>query len=406
MKSIIQETLGLKAHRVVEWYGNPQGIMIELVNIPGRRLRCSRCGRKARVRDRLKYRYWRHVPLWGIPVSLIYRPCRVACSQCGIKVEAIPWANGKSCLSLPLMVVLATWSKLLAWQVVARLFHVSWSTVRAAVQAAVAYGLAHRDLDGLAIIGVDEISRRKGHVYHTQVYDLSQKRLLWSGDGRDADALRRFFQELGPDRCAGIQGVCCDMWAPYVEVIREMLPNATLVFDKFHIIRHLLEAVNTVRKEEAAELKKTQPDLLTDTRYIFLKNPENLTDPQRVRLSFLERLNLKINRAYLLKELFKQVWTYRCRGWAKRFLDRWFWWATHSRLTPMRKFAWMLRNHEGGILAWFNIPLTNGATEAMNNNAKAVSHRSRGFRKPATFSLALLHVLGGLELPPLSHAFV
>jgi transposase len=130
-----------------------------------------------------------------------------------------------------------------------------------------------------------------------------------------------------------------------------------------------LEAVNTVRKEEAAELKKTQPDLLTDTRYIFLKNPENLTDRQRVRLSFLERLNLKINRAYLLKELFKQVWTYRGKGWAKRFLDRWFWWATHSRLKPMRKFAWMLRNHEDGILAWFDIPLSNGATEAMNNNA-------------------------------------
>ena len=406
MKSIIQETLGLKAHRVLEFYGNREAVMIELDHIPGRRLPCSVCGRKARVRDRLEERYWRHVPLWGIPVSLIYRPCRVACPHCGIKVEAIPWANGKSCLSLPLLVVLATWAKLLAWQVVARLFHVSWSTVQAAVQAAVAYGLAHRDLDGLAIIGVDEISRRKGHVYHTQVYDLSQKRLLWSGDGRDADALRRFFRELGPERCAGIQGVCCDMWAPYAEVIREMLPNATLVFDKFHIIRHLLEAVNTVRKEEAAELKKTQPDLLTDTRYIFLKNPENLTDRQRVRLSFLERLNLKINRAYLLKELFKQVWTYRGKGWAKRFLDRWFWWATHSRLKPMRKFAWMLRNHEEGILAWFDIPLSNGATEAMNNNAKAVSHRSRGFRKHKTFALALLHVLGGLELPALPHAFV
>jgi transposase len=269
------------------------------------------------VRDRLEWRIWRHVPIWGISVGLIYRPCRVACPNCGIKVEAIPWASGKSSLSLPLIVVLATWGRLLAWEVVAKLFHVSWSTVRASVQAAVAYGLAHRDLDGLAIIGVDEISRQKGHVYHTQVYDLSQKRLLWSGDGKDANALRRFFEALGPERCAAIRGACCDMSETYAGVIREMLPNAILVFDKFHLIRKLLDAVNTVRKEEAAELKKTHPDLLVGTRYLFLKNLENLKLPEQVCLSLFERLNLKSHRARLLKELFRQLWTYRCKGWAK-----------------------------------------------------------------------------------------
>ena len=311
----------------------------------------------------------------------------------------------RSPLSQPLIVVLATWSRLLAWDVVARLFGVSWNTVRAAVEAAVAYGLANRDIDSVLFIWIDEINRRRGHIYHTRVYDLNRKRLLWSAEGRDADTLRRFFEEMGPERCSRIKAVCCDMWAPYIDVVHEMLPNAAIVFDKFHIVRHLLEAVNTVRKAEAAALRKSNPDLLTGTRYIWLKNPENLTDKQRARLSTLERLNLKINRAYLLKELFKQLWTYKRKGWARNFLNKWFWWATHSHLEPMKKFAWMLRRHEEGILAWFDFPISNGRTEAMNNNAKAVSHRARGFRTRKSFSLALLHCLGGLQLPQSVHKF-
>jgi transposase len=260
-------------------------------------------------------------------------------------------------------------------------------------------------MDEVLYIGIDEISRRRGHIYHTQVYDLSKKRLLWSAEGRDANTLRRFFQELGADRCSRIRAVCCDMWAAYIKVIEEMLPNAVMVFDKFHLVRHLLKAVNDVRKAEAKILKKSNPDLLKGTRYLWLKNPENLTDKQRARLSYLEKLNLKINRAYLLKELFKQLWTYKRKGWARRFLKRWFWLATHSRLEPLRNFAWMLKRYEEGILNWFEVPINNGAVEAMNNNAKAVSHRARGYRTENTFVIALLHCLGDLPLPQTVHKF-
>jgi transposase len=137
-----------------------------------------------------------------------------------------------------------------------------------------------------------------------------------------------------------------------------------------------------------------------------LKNPSNLTDKQKRRLGFLERLNLKINRAYLLKEAFRHLWTYRARGWAKRYLDQWFWWATHSRLKPMRDFAWLMRRHQDGILNWFNVPIDNGRVEAMNNNAKAISHRARGYRSETTFTLALMHCLGALPLPETVHRFL
>jgi transposase len=212
-------------------------------------------------------------------------------------VEAIPWTQGKSPLSLPLSVVLGTWARIVAWNVVGQLFGFHWNTVRKAVKDLVDFGLENRDLQEVLYIGIDEISRKRGHVYHTQVYDLTGKRLLWSGEERSAETLQRFFDQFGEERSEKIEAVCCDMWAPYVDVIKERLPNALLVFDKFHIVRHLMEAVDTVRKEEARELKAEEPELLKKTRYIWLKNPWNLTECQSLRLSDLEKLNLKINRA-------------------------------------------------------------------------------------------------------------
>jgi transposase len=244
----------------------------------------------------------------------------------------------------------ATWTKLLAWDVVARLLGVHWNTVAAAVRQSVAYGRAHQQLGLVLYIGIDELSRRKGHVYVTNVYDLREKRLIWSGEGRSRETLKAFFAEHGEALKDRVMGVCCDMWGPYIDVIKEELPHATLVFDKFHIIQHLLQAVDAVRKEEARALKKSNPELLKRTRYLWLKNPENLTDKQRARLGYLEKLNLRCHRAYLLKEIFREFWKYKTKGWARRFLTKWFWWATHSRLRPMRDFAWMLRRHQDDIL--------------------------------------------------------
>ena len=167
-----------------------------------------------------------------------------------------------------------------------------------------------------------------------------------------------------------------------------------------------MKAVDEVRREEARRLKPTNPELLKRTRYLWLKNPENLTEKQKARFGYLEKLNLKTNRAYLLKETFKEFWTYRSRGWAKRFLDKWFWWATHSRLPPMRDFAWMLRRRAEDILNYFDVPITNGAVEGMNNKAKVVSHRCYGFRKAETFITALYHCLGDLPEEECVHRFL
>lgn len=406
VESLARKTLGVKDHRVVKVAQEEGGLVVRLDRRKGRHLPCSICGVRAKVRDRLPERIWRHVPLWGIAVTLIYRPYRVLCPRCGTRVEKIPWADGKSPLSGGLVYVLAVWARLLPWDVVGSLFGVAWGTVASAVKGAVRYGLEHRDTLGVLHIGIDEISRRKGQVYMTVVYDLDRKRLLWCGDGRGEDTLRRFFNGWGREATGRIEGICCDMWAPYIKVVRERCPDALIVFDKFHLVRHLIEAVDKVRKLEAWALKSAEPELLKGTKYLWLKNPWNLTPRQKQRLGFLEKLNLKVHRAYLLKELFRQLWTYKRMGWAALFLKKWFWWATHSRLKPMRDFAWMLRRHQDGILAYFKLRIDNGAVEAMNNNAKQVSHRAHGFRTPATFATNLYHCLGKLPLPIPVHKFM
>jgi transposase len=405
LKKLVKKTLGIKDQCVEKIIEDGDEIHIYLEHISSHHATCSCCGRRMKVRDRLQMRRWRHVPLWNIPVFIYYRPVRVKCSQCGIKVESIPWSHGKSCLSKPLSHTMSVWSRQLPMDVVSRIFGVSWNAVYSGVKQVVAYGLANRKESGARILGIDEISRKKGHKYLTQIYDLIDRKLLSNFEDRTYEGLKTYFESLGDANLRKIKIVCCDMWDPYIKAIKEKLPDAAIVFDKFHIVRHLLDAVNEVRKQEAASLKKTNPELLKGTRYIWLKNPWNLTDKQKQRFSHLEKMNLKINRAYLLKENFRELWTYANRAQAKKFLDQWFWWATHSRMEPMRKFAWMVREHEEGILSYCEHPYTNAVAEAMNNNAKAISHSARGYRSTNTLSILLMHRLGKLDMPKMMHRF-
>ena len=218
--------------------------------------------------------------------------------------------------------------------------------------------------------------------------------------------MHAFFDWFGEARSLRLQGVCCDMWLPYMDVIKARAPQAVLVFDKFHIVQHLSRAVDQVRRDEINEKGKSNKQLLAKSRYIWLKNPWNLTDKQETRLSDLEGLNLKINRAYLLKEAVRWFWSYRYAGWATRYLNKWFWWATHSRLPPMRDFAWMLRRHQTDLLNYFKMPIDNGSVEGLNNKAKVISHKAYGFRTAKTYIQNLYHCMAELPMPESVHSFV
>ena len=269
VESLVKATVELQGFRVESVTGATSGLVAVVVADLRFSPRCGQCLEPARYRDTRPVRRFRHVPMWGIPVELRYEPRRVSCPRCaGVHVEAMPWVSGKQRMTRALVVTLATWTRLLPWEQVARLFHCAWGTVATAVEEAVVYGLANRDLEGLTHIGIDEISRKRGHVYVTNVYDLERKRLVWSGEGRKQETLEAFFDYLGPEKTAALEGICCDMWQPYIDVIKDRAPQAVLVFDKFHIVRHLMEAVDQVRRDEIREKGSEHKALMYNFRIV------------------------------------------------------------------------------------------------------------------------------------------
>jgi len=385
-------------------------IAVEIRRRQGSKGACSICGRRCPGYDRLPQRSFAFIPIWNIAVSLLYAPRRVECREHGVVVESMPWADGKCHTTTAFQVVLAQWARLLSWQEVAERFGTSWDTVWSSIVSVVDYGLKHRNLDGVTSIGVDEIAIRKGHKYVTLVYQIDEgaRRLLWISKDRTAKSLLRFFHKFGVARSAMIQYVCTDMWKPYLKVIAKKLPQALNILDRFHIMKKFGEAIDDVRRKETHRLEKDGYEaVLTKSRWVLLKRPENLTDKQKGRLKTLLHYNLQSVRAYLLREDFQHFWTYTSATWASKFLDQWIRRTMLSRIEPMKKVAKMLKNHKPLIMNWFAVQgtLSSGIVEALNNTAKLTIKRSYGFRQYETLEYALYHKLGALPVPKFTHEF-
>jgi len=372
---------------------------------------CSVCGNACRCYDRLDIREFDFVPLWNIPVHFEYQMRRVNCPQCGVRVEQIPWANGKSHTTKAFELFLAQWARKLSWKETARSFGTCWDTVYRSVKVVVAYGLKHRNLEGIEAIGVDEIQYGKGHKYLTVVYqlDAGMRRLLYVGKERTTKTLLRIFFEFGKERTARLELVCSDMWKPYLKVIAKKAPQALNILDRFHIVSHLTKAVNQVRVDEVRRLKEEGYDeaVLRHTKYCFLKNPENLTPKQEAKLDEVLSYDLKSVRAYLLKESFQLFWDYESPYWAEWYLEKWCKRAMRSRLEPIKKFVKTIRTHQPLIMNWFKAKkaYSSGIVEGMNRNVNLVTRKAFGFRSYEVLKIALFHTMGCLPEPESTHRF-
>jgi transposase len=265
---------------------------------------CSGCHRRRPGYDRLPPRRFQFVPLWQIAVFFVYALRRVACPHCGIVVEQVPWADGKSPLTTEYRWFLARWAKRLSWQEVATSFHTSWESVYRSVQFAVAWGLEHRSLTGIQALGVDEVQWQRGHHYLTVVYQIEagMKRLLYVGLDRTEESLRGFFRTLSDEARQTIRYLCSDMWKPYLTVLAQEVSQAIHVLDRFHIMQAMNKAIDEVRAEEARWLKRDGYEpVLKRARWCLLKRPENLTRKQTVKLAELLKYNLRTVRSYLLR---------------------------------------------------------------------------------------------------------
>ena len=293
----------------VQFIGRARGLVLEVDIYPHarNRPRCSGCGRRGPQNNRLPPRQFEFVPLWGIAVFFLYMMRRVDCATCGVRVEQVPWADGKHQLTTTYQWFLARWAKRLSWREVAQVFDTSPDQVFRAVAMAVAWGRDHVDLTGIRAIGIDKIHWQHGPRSLTFVYqiDATRKRLLWISQHRRAKTLLRFFRWFGTERTAR-SSACSDMWKPYLKVVAKKARQALHILDRFHIAKHISDAIDQVRRAEVHALRQQgrQP-LLTKTRWLLLKRPVNQTREQRIRLRELVRHNLRAVRAMLLRESFE-----------------------------------------------------------------------------------------------------
>lgn len=372
---------------------------------------CSGCLKKRPSYDRLPTRWFEFVPFWSITVFFVYAPRRADCKRCGVKVELLPWADGKSHITTTYAWFLASWAQVLSWKETAKRFRTSWQTVFASVRHAVEWGRAHLNLEGIRSIGVDELAWRKGHKSLTMVYQIDHrcKRLLWIGRDRTAATFSRLFDWLGEERSKAIQFVASDMWKAFLGTIARRANSAVHVLDRFHVTQMFSKALDEVRRSEARKLRaKGDTVTLKHSRWALLKRKHHLTEKQTGRLAKLLKRNLQTVRAYLLKELFHRFWGYVSPCWAGKFLDCWTHDAIRSRIEPMAKLARTLRAHRPLLLNWLRArkAFAAGAVEGLNLKARVTTRIAYGFRSYEHAEIALYHRLGKLPEPIwLTHKF-
>jgi len=276
---------------------------------------------------------------------------------------------------------------------VAKELHLDWKTVKALEKQYMQEQLRRVGTPGPKVIGIDEVSLRKGHTYRIVVSDLERMRPIWfGGQDRSEESLNLFFEWLGPKKSQGIRLAVMDMWKAFYKSTRKQAPQAAILFDKFHVIRHLNEALDKVRKREYARLSDQDRRFIKGQKYTLLSRKENLNTEGRLALKILLKANQRLNIAYLLKESFSQLWEYKKEGWARKFFENWRASLKWQRLKPYEEFAEMIEGHWDGIAALIEseAKVSLGFVEGLNNKIRVIQRRAYGLRDEYYLRLKVL----------------
>lgn len=360
----------------------PEAVVVTVAR-RSRRHTCPKCSFSTMAGYDQHVATWRHVALgkWRVLIRATVR--RLECPVHGVLTERVPWAAPGSQFTLDFEDMVAWLCREMNKTAVTRLMRIAWQTVGGIVERVVGRKIDKRRLDELYVIGLDEVSYRKGHKYLTVVADHRSGDPAWIEEGRSQKTLGKFFDELGPERSAKIEFVTMDMCAPYIAEVRERAKQAEIVFDPFHVVKLANEALQDVRRTEARVRKGTnEATVLKGSRWALLKAPESLTRKERLRLSDVAAINARVYRAYLLKEELRAMYWCSART-AATHMESWLAWACRSKLRPFVKLARTIRAHRAGILAAIDLGLSNGRLEGLNNKIGMLKHRAYGFHSAA-----------------------
>ena len=319
---------------------------------------------------------------------------RVECRQCGkVKLEKLDWLSSNPSYTKRFAFFVGKRCRSMTIQAVAKEERMDWHTVKAMDKQYMQEQLDRASRPNPKVVGIDEISIGKGHDYRIVVSDLEKRRPIWfGGPDRSEKSMDLFYQSLGPSRVGRIRLAVMDMWKPFENSALRNAPGAAILYDKFHVIRHLQDALDTVRKREYARVSGTDRSFIKGQKYTLLSRQENLTLDGRQSLKKLLGANRRLNTAYLLKESFVQLWDYNSEGWARRFFENWKTSLKWQRLKPYEAFAKMVERHWDGIAAHCRPEnkIALGFVEGLNNKIRVIQRRAYGLRDEGYLRLKVL----------------
>ncbi len=377
-------------------------VHVYLTHQDNREWACAECGVLCPLYDHQPERQWRHLDTCQYRTILHAEPPRSQCPEHGVRVVKLSWAEASSRFTALFEGLAIAWLKHASQKAVGEQLRLSWDEIHGIMERAVERGLARRQAEEIPYLGVDEKAFRKGHKYLTLVNDLTRSRVLYVAEDREQSSLDGFWPTITAEQQASIEAVALDMWDPYVASVRGHLPKAEekMVFDKFHIAKHLGEAVDRVRRREHKVLKAEGDERLKGTKYDWLRNPASMEGEQKREFAELRKSELKTARAWALKETAMDLYDYVYEKPARRHFHWWYNWAVRSRLQPMKEVAAMLKRRFENIITYLRHRITNAASESLNAKIQWIKYTARGFRNKQNFINAIYFHCGSLDLAP------
>lgn len=379
-----------------------QRIDIYVGHEPDIRVRCPVCGKFFGMYDHAPERVYRHLNTCQMETYIHVRPPRVNCPEHGVKQIDSEFGENGSDMTFAFESFVIRVAQECDVEATAELCGISWDRSWNALERAVVRGQARKARRVPSRIGVDEKSIARGHKYESLVYDIDAGTVEFVWDDRGQQSLESYYRQFSVKELDGIKAVAMDMWDPYIAATRAFVPEAQkkIVFDRFHVMRHVLDAVDKVRKTEHRLLTERGEQLLKGTKYLWLWSQENIPSWRREEFEALRSKDLRVCRAWAIKENLRHLWDYRYEARMRNYFKRWYFWATHSRLQPVIKAAKTLKAHLDNIVTYARHRITNALGEAINAKIEKIKRMACGFRNRAHYRTAIYFHCGGLDLFP------
>ncbi|MCP4649768.1 MAG: ISL3 family transposase [PVC group bacterium] len=363
---------------------------------------CPVCRNSYAPYDHGPERVFQHLNTCQFKTFVHVRLPRVKCPTHGVRQILSEFGESGSDKTFAFESYLIDLAKECSIQAVSRLTGVSWDRLWHVVDRSVARGFKRKKQRLPIRIGVDEKSFAKGHTYETLVYDINKGTVEYVGDYRNQQSLEAYFRTFSYKERNAVEAVTMDMWDPYIAATKLHIPDALnkIIFDRFHVMKIITDAVDKVRREEHKELRKQNVDVLKGTRYLWLWARENVPPWRLPKFKELQNLDLKVCRAWAIKENLRHFWDYSNNMWAAKFFDKWYRWACHCRLEPIMKAAKTIKRHYKNIATYIRHRITNALGESLNGKIEKVKRLACGFRNREHYKTAIYFHCGGLDLYP------